>query len=129
MRSAFRRIKTCLIFCTLAGPLAAAGNSVVLQGHVPGVVRSSTLLGRASPSETVPLGLVVNIDQALLSQTLNSLYGPGAPKNNPFLTPLQFAQQFDLPDKRQILKDFAQANGLTVDADRDQPNSLIDSVT
>jgi len=119
----------CLVVCVFAGSFAAAESSLVLTGHVPGLVGNSVLVERAPADEVVELGLVVNIDQALLSQTLNNLYEPGAPANKPFLTPLQFAQQFDLPDKRQILMNFAQANGLTVDETQNQPNSLIVSVT
>ena len=129
MRRTIRLGGILLAVFVVARPSRAAGNSVVLSGHVPSLVAKSALVGRAPANEVVQLGLVVNIDQGLLAQTLNNLYGPGSPQNKPFLTPQQFAEKFDLPNKRQLLRNFAQANGLTVDASRDRANSLILSVT
>jgi kumamolisin len=107
--------------CGLAA-VAGAQSSVVLSGHMSARVRNSTRLARAAADEHVDLALAVNLDQALLDATLARLYGPGAPANKTFLTPAEFASTFDLAAKRQALKDFARAQGLTVSAN-DNPYS------
>ncbi len=108
-------------------PAAAFGASPAraLTGHVPRQIRSATRLARVAADEKIELSLVVNLDQALLDRTLADLYGPNAPLNKQFLTPAEFSEKFDLPRKRQALKDFAAASGLTVDAASDSPTSLV----
>jgi kumamolisin len=110
------------------GTCFATGNLVALQGHVSSRIRTAAKIDRVSSSDIVNLSLVVNLDQGLLSQTLSQLYGPNAPKNKTFLTPIQFAQKFNLAQKRQLIKNFAAAAGLTLSAP-DEPNSLIVKVS
>src|SRR5258706_4301828 len=107
------------------GVLRAAQSMVALQGHVAMQVRSATLLGRAQADELVQLSLAVRLDQNLLDQTLEGIYGRNAPAQKHYLSSSEFAQKFGLAEKRQALKDFAQANGLTVDPTEDNPESMI----
>jgi kumamolisin len=104
---------------------ASAETSVILPGHIPRRILAATKLERVPADERVDLSLVVNIDQALLDRTLAQLYGskPGGYKR--FLGRGEFARLFDIEDKRQKLKEFAVAAGLSVDAARDKPGSLI----
>lgn len=106
----------------------AVGGTVVLSGHVARRTLTAAPLGHAAASENVDLSLVVRFDQALMDRTLASLYGPGSPTNKRFLMPSEFAATFDLAMKRQALKDFARASGLSVSAD-DNPNSQIVKVS
>jgi kumamolisin len=100
-----------------------------LTGHVPKQIRTAIKLGRLAAEENVDLSLVVRVDQDLLDQTLAQLYGPSAAQPRHFLGSAEFAQKFDLADKRQKLKDFAQSAGLTVNSADDQPNSLVVKVS
>lgn len=116
-----------LLFWPAAG--FAASSPRTLSGHVPPQIRTSTRLDRLAADENVELSLVVGIDQALMDRTLAELYGPNAPANPHFLTSEEFTQKFDLVRKRQALKDFAAASGLTVKADEDNPHSLVVKVS
>ena len=122
-------------FLFVLGPGAALGASSgvaatpkTLTGHVPPQIRGATRLAPAAADENVDLSLVLNLDQALLDQTLAGLYGPNAPANRRFLTSAEFIQKFDLARKRQALKDFAAGAGLTV-AVPDEPGSLVVKVS
>ncbi|MBI3553128.1 MAG: S8/S53 family peptidase [Elusimicrobia bacterium] len=106
-------------------PLAAAQSKIALTGHVAPQVRSAARLARVSADERVSLSLVVRLDQGLLDQTLEQIYGPRAPAKRNFLTPAEFARRFGLAEKRQALKDFARANGLEIDPSEDRPQSLV----
>src|SRR6266403_1722802 len=77
-----------------AGGLSAAESMVALQGHVPPQVRNATLLGRAQAGELVQLSLAVRLDQNLLDQTLNEIYGRNAPAQKHYLSSSEFAQKF-----------------------------------
>ena len=101
----------------------ASGSLVPLSGHVPHQIAVSAKIGPVASTETVHLSLVVNIDQNLMSQTLAQIY-QGDPLHRNFLTPSQFAQKFNLAQKRQALKSFAQSTGLSLDGP-DDPNSLV----
>ena len=101
-----------------------AEKMVALAGHVPTqVLATAANLGSVPADELVHLSFVIHIDQALLDDALDKLYGKNAPATKHFLSSSEFAQQFDLAGKRQILKNFALANGLTIDPN-DQPESL-----
>jgi kumamolisin len=103
---------------------SGAQGPAVLTGHVLPQVRGARRLGRTPAGDRVSLSLVVRLDQGLLDRTLAQIYGPGAPAQRRYLSPAQFAQTFDLADKRRRLKDFAASHGLAVDAD-DQPTSVV----
>jgi len=118
-----------IIFAVFAAYPAGAESLVPLQGHVAQQIQSATLVERAPADEMVTLSLVVRLDQTLLDQTFESLYGRSAPAQKHFLSSAEFAQKFDLADKRKMLKDFAQANGLSLDTAPDQPESLIVKVS
>ena len=107
----------------------ATVRSMTLSGHVPAQVKSATAMGALSPETVIPLSLVVQVDQPLLTQVLDRLYGPGAPANKHFLSSAEFAQAFNLADKRQKIKQFALANGLTIDATDNQDESMVVKVT
>jgi len=117
-----------LIMSLLSTP-GGAESWVSMQGHVPKQLRSATMIERAPADESVQLSLVVHLDQNLLDQTLEQLYGRGAPAKKHFLSSSEFAQKFGLADKRQKLKDFALANGLTVDPTEDRPESMVVKVS
>lgn len=108
---------------------SAAESLMALPGHVPAQILTSARVQSTPPDEFVELSLVVRPDQALLDKTLAELYGPDAGPNKKFLTPVEFAQKFDLARKRQALKDFASAAGLAVDAADDRPESLFVKVS
>jgi PKD repeat protein len=102
-----------------------AQNSVTLTGHVAPRVRNATKIERVRPDETIALSLAVRLDDALLKETLDEIYGPNAPAKKRFLTSAEFAQKFDLPSKREELKQFARAHGLTISAGQDRPESMM----
>jgi kumamolisin len=102
---------------------------LTLTGHVAPQVQTAVKLQAAPADEQVPLGLVVNIDQILLTQTLDDIYSPNAPTRRRYLSATEFAQKFDLAAKRQAIKDFAQANGLSINPSEDEPESLVVKVS
>jgi subtilase family serine protease len=108
---------------------AAPSGMVALQGHVPRQVQSATKMARVAATEIIPLSLAVRIDQNLLNQTLEEIYGRNAPAQKHYLSSAEFAQRFGIAQKRQAIKDFALANGLTVDASDDQPESMMVKVS
>lgn len=117
-----------LLMTVGVGRVFAAESLVVLPGHISPRISVSTRLEVVASTEVINLSLVVNIDQTLMSQTLAQLYGPNASANKTFLTPAQFAQKFNLAQKRQLIKAFAEGAGLTLSSD-DEPNSLIVKVS
>jgi len=108
---------------------AAADNRVALRGHVLTQLQNATITGHASPSEIVQLSLVVRLDQNLLDDTYNQIYGRNASTNKHFLSSAEFAQKFNLADERNRLKAFAQTNGLTVETEEDRDESMIVKVS
>jgi subtilase family serine protease len=111
-------------FGMMVSTSAADEPRVALSEHIPKEIQSAALVERAPADEPVHLSLSVRLDQNLLDQTIAQLYGPNAPENKHFLSSSEFAQRFGLADKRQRLKDFAMANGLSVDPSEDKPGSL-----
>ncbi len=103
----------------------AAGPLVPLSGHIPHQISVSAKIAPVASTETIHLSLVVNLDQNLMSQTLAQIYGPGSPVNKTFLTPAQFAQKFNLAQKRQALKSFAQSSGLSLDSPDDPYSQVV----
>jgi len=117
------------VICGIAVYSRAAEPRVALAGHIPPQVATAALLQRASADEPVQLSLVVKLDQTLLDQTLEQLYGRNAPARKHFLSSSEFAQKFELADKRDQLKNFAKANGLTIDSDEDNDQSMVVKVS
>src|SRR5258708_2356370 len=103
----------------------AAQNLVLLAGHIPKQIQNAVNIGRVAADEPIELSLIVSLDQDLLTQKLEELYGRGASESKHFLSSEQFAQKFGLADKRNTLKEFAQANGLIVDPVDNTPESLV----
>ncbi len=132
-RSARLHLSRCVVAALLVisstGVLPAAESLVSLQGHVPQEIRSATLLGRAQADEPVSLSLVVHLDESLLQQTIDGIYSRSAPGKKRFLSSPEFAQRFELTAKRQTLKAFAQANGLSVDSTDDRAESMVVKVS
>src|SRR6266700_5214544 len=118
-----------LLAISSMGPLSAAGNMVTLQGHIPPQIRNASKMARVPATEVVPLSLAVRRDQNILDQTLSEMYGRNAPAQKHYLSSAEFAQRFGLTEKRQALKDFARANGLTVDPADDIPGSMMVKVS
>src|SRR5579864_4413151 len=116
-------------FFLIAVPLQAADSRVMLQGHVPLEIRNAAMVERVPADEPVSLSLVVRLDQDLLNQTLEGLYGRNAPAKKRFLSSSEFAQRFGFAEKRQALKDFASANGLMIDPADDHPESMVVKVS
>src|SRR6266852_3051673 len=85
-QSVVRWMATLLLGIFPAGVLSAADKMVALQGHVPPQVRSATLMGRAQANELVQLSLAVRVDQVLLDQTLEDIYGRNAPTKKHYLS-------------------------------------------
>src|SRR5579872_358210 len=104
MRRTLSTIGLTFILGTLISHSGAAEDRVVLKGHIPKEIQNATKLERVPADEQVGLGLVLQLDQTLLDQTLNQLYGKNAPATKHFLTPSEFAQKFGMADKRQKLK-------------------------
>src|ERR1700733_6710792 len=126
MKRAFAMVLLC--WGNLLTPLSAVqaqDSTVTLPGHVLKQIQSAVKLDQVSPNETIPLILAVKIDQKLLDRTLQQIYDPHSPNYKHFLTSSEFAERFGMADKRQKLKDFAEANGLTVDPAQDNPQSLM----
>jgi kumamolisin len=120
------------MFSTLSALLAvpaAAEKMTTLQGHVPKQIHQAVLQDRAQANENVSLSLAVQLDDDLLKQTFHQLYGPKAPKAKHFLSSAEFAQKFGLDEKRKKIKEFALAQGLTIDATQDRPESMIVNVS
>ncbi len=117
------------ILGTLASFSGAAQGRVALMGHVLRQIQDAVKLERAPADESVQLSLVVRLDQNLLDETLDQLYGRNAPVQKHYLSSSEFAQKFGLADKRAQLKNFALANGLTVDAADNQPESMVVKVS
>ncbi len=126
-RARIRVVLAALIFS--ADGAWAVERSVALAGHVPQWIRTASKRDRLPADENVELSLVVRFDQALLDKTLIQLYGPTTAARKHFLSPAEFSQKFDLAEKKQKLKDFAQAAGLTVNAAEDRPESSVVKVS
>ncbi|HEV3334508.1 MAG TPA: putative Ig domain-containing protein [Bryobacteraceae bacterium] len=117
------------LLVALALPVASAQTNVFLAGHVSPRVSGANRLGRVAPDEPIRLTLAVRVDEALLKETLDSIYGPNTPASKRYLTSAEFAQKFELSAKRDRLRRFAQAHGLTVNAAEDQEESMVVSVS
>ncbi len=113
------------IFALLSVNGRAAGPLVALTGHIPHQISVSAKIAPVASTETVHLSLVVNLDQNLMSQTLAQIYNSGDSLHRNFLTPAQFAQKFNLAQKRQALKSFAQASGLSLDLPDDPYSQVV----
>jgi kumamolisin len=111
------------VFSQAAEPLLA------LVGHITPQIANAALLQRAPADEPVQLSLVVKLDQNLLDATYQELYGQKASVHKHFLSSDEFAQQFGLADKRSQLKNFALANGLTINSDGDNDRSMVVKVS
>ena len=120
-----KRLWISLMAVLWAASAVTAENQVPLVGQVPRAIQRATRLEAAPADEAVQLSLVVQVDPVLLNQTLDQLYGPTAPAKRHYLTSSEFAQAFGLADRRQKLKEFAQANGLTVNPAEDQAESMV----
>jgi kumamolisin len=101
--------------------LLAAENRVALVGHIPKHLEKATRLERLPTDERIRLSLVVNLDQELMKRTLDEIYSQ-PPGQRHFLTSAEFAQKFSVAEKRQRLREFAQASGFDLDSD-DRPSS------
>ncbi len=128
MKHFIRRRLAATVFAALALTVASAQTNVTLAGHVPPRVLAATRLEPVAADEPIRLSLAVRLDELLLKQTLDQLYGPNAPAKKRFLTSAEFARKFQLAAKREQLKQFAQAHGLTVNAAEDRPASMLVSV-
>src|ERR1044071_6797204 len=115
LSSKSRRVLTAAV---LLGAFTTAwgADRVPLAGHVPGHLREAAKVDHVSSGEMVSLGLVVRLDQALLTQTLANIYDRGPNLKKHYLTSSEFAQRFNLAEKRQALKEFSRAQGLQVDS-------------
>ena len=115
-------------FAALAASVGFAQTTVMLPGHVMPHVSAATKLGRVRPDESMRIGLAVRLDDALLKEALDQLYG-ARPAAKKFLTSAEFAQKFELQAKRAQLKEFAQARGMEVVAEEDRPESMVVKVS
>lgn len=105
--------------------LAHAERRIPLQGHVSPELARATRLERVPSDEQVPLSLTIQIDQHLLDEALAAMYGPSAPQKKRYLTAAEFAEKFGLREKRKKVKEFAAANGLTLDPAGDKALSMV----
>src|SRR5689334_21168656 len=117
-----RRIRKLWISVTMGMRMVSplfAERQVSSKGHMTAQVQNATRLERAPADEPVQLSLVVQLDENLLKQTLDQLYGSSAPSHKHFLSSSEFAEKFGLAQKPPKLKDFAHTNGLTIDPAED----------
>ena len=129
MKQAIKNLCGSLILATLMSNFGAAEPQVALNSHIPKETAASTKLGPVREAEVIQLGLVVRLDEALLKQAMDQLYGAHAAKPKHFLSSSEFALKFGLAAKREKLKNFARAQGLTVDPAADLPGSMIVKVS
>ena len=71
------------MICGMTVSAGAAETRVTLAGHIPAQLATAAFLQRASADEPVQMSLVVRLDQTLLDQTFDQLYGPGSPARRP----------------------------------------------
>lgn len=98
-------------------PAQTAPALVRLPGHVsPAILMRSTLLGRKTGTDRVPLALALPLrDPAGLQRLLQRQYTPGDPLFHHFITPEEFASRFSpTVQTYAAVAAFAQAKGLTV---------------
>ncbi len=124
-----RAAVTLAIGLLLPIPSVAAQAMVRLKNHVPSQIQRASMLSRTASDELIQISLVVHVDQSLLDQEIEHLYGRHAPARKHFLSSMEFAQRFGLTEKRQALKEFAIAQGLAVVATPDRPESMIVAVS
>src|SRR6266480_2053106 len=94
----WNNVISAMLAISMAGSLRAAESLVALSGHVPHQIQNATMLQRAPADEIVSLSLVTRLDQNLLDQTLEQLYGRGAPAQKHYLSSAEFAQKFGIAD-------------------------------
>ena len=100
-----------------AAPAQTAPATVRLPGHVsPNILLRSTLLGRKTGTDRVPLALALPLrDPAGLEKLLQRQYTPGDPLFHHFITPEEFTSRFSpTAQTYAAVAAFAQAKGLTV---------------
>lgn len=107
-------LRILFVFAASTALLCAAENRVTLGGHVPKHLNSATKLGRVPADERVRLSLAVRLDAGLLQSTIDEIYSQ-PPAQRHYLSSAEFAQKFSLAEKRQKLKEFAQASGFDLD--------------
>jgi len=95
-----------------------AGESRILQGHVPSVIARYHLQPTGQLPVTKSLQLTIGLplrNETALDALLQQLYDPASTNYHKFLTLEQFTERFG-PTKQdyQFVIDFAQRNGLTV---------------
>jgi subtilase family serine protease len=97
---------------------AGAAERQIVRGHVPRAIADLGLspLGRLPETEILQLGIGLplrNPDE--LDRFLKELYTPGSRQFRKYLTPQQFTERFGpKAEDYRALRDFANANGLTV---------------
>jgi len=121
-------MKGTLFISLVLGLLVPSGlnaeTRVALKGHIPRQIQNAIKLERVPSDEPVALSLVVKLDQNLLDQAIQEIYGKNASTRRRYLSSQEFTTRFGMAEKRQKLKEFAEANGLTVDPAEDKPDSM-----
>ena len=87
-----------------------------LSGHVPAAVARLSPVGSLAATNQIRLAIGLSLrDPAGLNEFLARLYDPASPDYRKYLTPEEFTTRFG-PTERdyEAVKEFAQANGLTV---------------
>lgn len=121
-----------LFLCVpVAFPCRAADptDSVRLTGHIPAVVRTSRVIGRVRPDETLSLLFVLPFrNRAGLEDLIQRIYDPSSPAYGHYLTNGEFADRFapTMADYGAVAA-FAKAHGLTVMRTNRTRNLLIAS--
>jgi subtilase family serine protease len=108
----------CTMMALLSANPACLAEGQALHGHLPRIVKESTLqtVGRLPASDRfdVVIGLPLRNRKALADQ-LHQIYDPASPGFRHYLTPEQFTEMFGpTVQDYQTLVSFAQSNGLEV---------------
>ena len=130
MTGHFQKRRLVLLSASLwASTLYAAESRVALQNLIPQQLHQATQMSAVAADEPIHLSLIVKLDPTLLAQTLDAIYGRNAPAKKHFLSSGEFAERFGLDEKRQKLQAFALANGLTLDPNNSQTESMVVKVS
>ncbi len=100
-----------------AAPVQSAPAMVRLPGHLsPNILLRSTLLGRKSGADIVPLALTLPLrDPAGLTRLLQRQYTPGDPLFHHFITPVEFTARFSpTAQTYAAVAAFARSKGLSI---------------
>lgn len=98
------------------GTVGTITRMTTISGHVPSLVKSSTVLGALAPDQAIFLSVTLPLrNQAALASLLKGLNDPSDARYGQYLTPAQFGAQFGRTQgEYNALIAYLQSKGLTV---------------